>query len=55
LTAVTCAPLWLTCAFHAEVTCWLPGHDQVAVHELIAGPPLVTVTSAVKPVFHWFT
>ena len=54
LAAVTCCPLWLSCAFHPEVTCWFPLHDQVAVQALTAGPPLVTVTSAVKPVLHWF-
>jgi hypothetical protein len=54
LTAVTCSPLWLTCALHPEVTCWLPAQVQVAVHAVTAGPSFVTVTVAVKPVFHWF-
>jgi hypothetical protein len=55
LAALTCCPLWLACAFQAEVTCWFPLHDQVAVQALTAGPLFVTVTSAVKPVLHWFT
>jgi hypothetical protein len=37
------------------VTCWFPVHDQVAVQALTAVAPFVTVMSAVKPVFHWFT
>ncbi|GAA2006084.1 hypothetical protein GCM10009838_85440 [Catenulispora subtropica] len=55
MAAVTDDPLWLTCAFHAEVTFCPPFHDHVAVQEVTAGPPFVTVTVAVKPVFHWFT
>jgi hypothetical protein len=54
LAAVTCWPLWLSCAFHPDVTCCVPVHDHVAVHADTAGPPLVTVTLAVNPVLHWF-
>lgn len=31
LLAVTCAPLWVTAAFHAWVTCWPAPNDQVSV------------------------
>jgi hypothetical protein len=51
---VTDWPVWATTAFQAEVTCWFPVQDQVAVQAVTAGPPLVTVTLAVKPVDHWF-
>jgi hypothetical protein len=52
---VTAEPLWPTWAFQAEVTAWVPVKDQVAVQEVTAGPPLVTVTLAVNPPVHWFT
>jgi hypothetical protein len=40
-------------AFHAWVTVWPAGYDQVRVHELTASPRLVTVTLAPKPPGHW--
>ena len=53
--AVTTAPAWLTVALHPEVTRWSPGNVQDSVHDVTAGPVLVTRTSAVKPVDHWLT
>jgi len=52
LDAVTAVPVCFTVAFHELVTCWLPVNVQPSAHELTAEPPLVTVTSAVKPADH---
>ncbi len=53
LLAVTAAPLWVTVAFHALVTCWPLAKVQVSVQPLMAvAPPLVIFTSAVKPLLH---
>jgi hypothetical protein len=35
-------------------TFWSPPKAHFSSHELTAGPVLVTVTAAVKPVLHWF-
>ena len=50
--AVTAVPLWVTVAFHAEVTVWPPVNDQVNVQLDSASPVFVTVTFATKPPDH---
>ena len=53
--AVTADPLTLTTAFHALVTVCPAGSAYVSVQPFTVDVPvLVTVTSAVKPVFHAF-
>jgi hypothetical protein len=55
LAAVTRLPDWVTVAFHALVTCWLPGqaHDSDQPFSAPA-PELVMVTPAVNPVLQVF-
>src|SRR3954452_188701 len=52
LLAATEVPLWLTCAFQAEVTCWPGANAQVNFQLVTWGPELMTVTCAVKPPAH---
>jgi hypothetical protein len=54
LDAVTVRPLWATWALQPEVIRWSPVNVQVRVHELTGAPVLVSRTSAVNPVPHWF-
>ncbi|CAM5623270.1 hypothetical protein SGRIM128S_05413 [Streptomyces griseomycini] len=51
---MTFAPDWVTLAFQPLVIFWLPAYDHFTAHDDLAAPLLVTVTDAVKPVFHWF-
>ena len=51
---MTVLPDWVTVAFQPLVTRWLPAKLQDTTQPLIAGPLLVTRTSAVKPVLHPF-
>lgn len=54
--AVTWLPDWVTVLLHDWVTCWPDGKLQRRVQPAsVELPVLVTVTAAVKPVFHWFT
>src|SRR5215475_14977741 len=52
---VTDDPLWVTVPFHNWVIVCPFANVQVTVHELRAVLPLVTLTFAWKPVFHWLT
>src|ERR1051325_9792545 len=53
LTAVAAAPDWVTVAFHAWVTVWPLGKDQVRRQPLTGSPRLVMSTLAPKPPPHW--
>ncbi len=55
LTALTAAPVWVSFAFHAEVTFWSPPKVHRRSQPEIAGPRLVTLTEAVNPPLHWLT
>jgi hypothetical protein len=55
LVADTLCPVCVTCAFHAEVTCWPASKVQVTSQDVSAAPPSTTLTSAVNPPVHWLT
>jgi hypothetical protein len=52
LTALTCAPLWVTVAFQACDTCWPAPNDQPTVQEDTGSPRLVRATFAPNPPPH---
>jgi hypothetical protein len=52
LTAETCAPLWVTVAFHACWTCCPAPNDQPTVQLDTGSPRFVTVTFAPNPPPH---
>src|SRR5262245_5858027 len=54
LRAVTWAPLWVTVAFHAWVTCWPAVNDQVNVQLVSGSPRFVRMMLAPNPPGHWF-
>ena len=52
--AVTVVPLCVTVAFQDWVICWPPVKLSVAVQpDVVAAPPLRTLTSPWKPLLHW--
>jgi hypothetical protein len=54
LRAVTAAPLWLTVAPHASVTCWpLPKVNVAVQADVAAEVALRTLTSPWNPPVHW--
>ena len=51
--AVTAAPVWVTCAFHAWVTRWPSANVQATVHPVTAVVPVLpTFTEAWNPPCH---
>jgi len=53
LDAVTVDPLWVTVAFHAEVTACPSANDHDIVQPFSGSPTLVSATFATNPPGHW--